>query len=232
MKVAVYGYRKVTSDLKDLGERCSKNRVAKLMKQEELKAQVGYRKHRGKYHGKPAVVAQNVLKRELNVTTPNTVWVTDITYIKTHERFLYLAVVLDLFSRQVIGWSMQSRMEADVVLKALLMAVWRRKPRQKVLIHSDQGSQFTGYEWQSFLKEHNLKASMSRRGNCHDNACAESFFQLLKRERVKRKVYVSREEARTDIFDYIEMFYNIKRKHGYSGNLSPAVFEKQYVMRE
>jgi putative transposase len=228
----VYGYRKVTSDLKDLGERCSKNRVARLMKQETLSAQVGYRRRKGHYHGKPAVVAQNVLQREFDVTEPNRVWVTDITYIKTHEGFLYLAVVLDLFSRQVVGWSMQPRMDADVVLKALLMAVWRRKPKQEVLVHSDQGSQFTGYEWQGFLKEHNLKASMSRRGNCHDNACAESFFQLLKRERVRRKVYVTREEAKSDIFDYIEMFYNIKRKHGYSGDLPPAVFEKQYFMRQ
>lgn len=228
----VYGYRKVTSDLKDLGERCSKNRVARLMKQETLSAQVGYRRRKGHYHGKPAVVAQNVLQREFNVTEPNRVWVTDITYIKTHEGFLYLAVVLDLFSRQVVGWSMQSRMDTDVVLKALLMAVWRRKPKQEVLIHSDQGSQFTGYEWQSFLKEHNLKASMSRRGNCHDNACAESFFQLLKRERIRRKVYVTREDAKSDIFDYIEMFYNIRRKHGYSGDLPPTVFEKQYLMRQ
>jgi len=119
-------------------------------------------------------------------------------------------------------------MHADLVLKALLSAVWRRKPEDKVIVHSDQGSQYSSYEWQDFLKAHNLEASMSRRGNCHDNAVAESFFQLLKRERIKRKTYPTREAARLDIFDYIEMFYNPVRKHGYNGNLSPVEFERRY----
>lgn len=111
---------------------------------------------------------------------------TDITYIRTHEGWLYLAVVVDLFSRKVIGWSMQPRMTKEIVLNALLMAVWRRNPQKQVLVYSDQGSQYTSHEWQSFLKSHGLKGSMSRRGNCHDNAVAESFFQLLKRERIKK----------------------------------------------
>ncbi|MGB0784377.1 MAG: IS3 family transposase, partial [Marinomonas sp.] len=169
---------------------------------------------------------QNILDRSFSPEAPNQSWVTDITYIKTHEGWLYLAVVLDLYSRAVVGWSMSSRMESDLVTQALLSAVWRRKPKSTVLIHSDQGCQFTGYEWQSFLEKHNLKPSMSRRGNCHDNAVAESFFQLLKRERVKRKVYVSREEARADIFDYIEMFYNATRKHGHAANMPPLAYEK------
>lgn len=122
---------------------------------------------------------------------------------------------------------MQSRQTSDVVLQALLMAVLRRKPKEKVLIHSDQGSQFTSMEWASFLKHRNLVHSMSRRGNCHDNAVAESFFNLLKRERIRRGVYGSRDEARQDVFDYIEMFYNPKRKHVRNGMLSPAEFEKQ-----
>jgi putative transposase len=126
---------------------------------------------------------------------------------------------------------MQPRMERDLVIKALLMAVWRRKPVEKVIIHSDQGSQFTSHEWQSFLKAHNLECSMSRRGNCHDNAVAESFFQLLKRERIKRKIYTNREEARSDVFDYIEMFYNSRRRHGYNDQQSPVEFERQYLMR-
>ncbi|QDG36251.1 IS3 family transposase [Alteromonas mediterranea] len=222
----VYGYRKVTSDLKDLGEACSKHRVAKLMKLEGIKAQVGYKKHKGHYSGKPSVVADNVLDRQFTVATPNRYWVTDITYIRTHEGWLYLAVVLDLYSRAVVGWSMSSRMESELVTQALLAAVWRRKPKKQVLIHSDQGSQFTGYEWSDFLTEHNLKASMSRRGNCHDNAVAESFFQLLKRERIKRKIYTTREHARADIFDYIEMFYNSRRKHGEANNMPPLAYEK------
>jgi putative transposase len=222
----VYGYRKVTSDLKDIGEACSKHRVAKLMKLEGIKAQVGYKKHKCHFSGKPAVVADNVLDRQFTVATPNRYWVTDITYIRTHEGWLYLAVVLDLYSRAVVGWSMSSRMESELVTQALLAAVWRRKPKKQVLIHSDQGSQFTGYEWSDFLTEHNLKASMSRRGNCHDNAVAESFFQLLKRERIKRKIYTTRERARADIFDYIEMFYNSRRKHGEANNMPPLAYEK------
>ena len=143
---------------------------------------------------------------------------------------MFLAVVLDLFSRQVIGWSMQSRMEADLVMKALLMAVWRRQPKAEVIVHSDQGSQYTGYDWQDFLKAHNLVPSMSRRGNCHDNAVAESFFQLLKRERIKRRIYRDRQTARADIFNYIEMFYNRQRKHGYNDLLSPVAYEERYFM--
>ena len=150
-----------------------------------------------------------------------------LTPLRTNEGFAYLAVVIDLYSRRVIGWSMQSRQTTDVVLQALLMAVWRRKPKEKVLVHSDQGSQFTSIDWAAFLKHHNLVHSMSRRGNCHDNAVAESFFNLLKRERIRRKVYRSRDEARQDVFDYTEMFYNPKRKHVRNGMLSPVEFEKQ-----
>ena len=143
---------------------------------------------------------------------------------------MYLAVVIELFSRRVVGWSMQSRMTTDLALQALLMAVWRRKPKSTVTIHSDQGSQFTSREWQMFLHQHNLDASMSRRGNCHDNAVAESFFQLLKRERIRRKTYATREDARADVFEYIEMFYNPKRKHTNNGMLSPVEFERQHKM--
>lgn len=157
-------------------------------------------------------------------------WVTDITYIRTQEGFAYLAVVIDLFSRRVIGWSLQSRLTTDVVLQALLMAVWRRKPKNSVLVHSDQGSQFTSMDWAAFLKQHNLEHSMSRRGNCHDNAVAESFFNLLKRERIRRRTYRTREEARKDVFDYIKMFYNPKRKHVRNGMLSPVEFERQQEM--
>lgn len=139
----------------------------------------------------------------------------------------YLAVVIDLFSRRVIGWSLQSRQTIDVVLQALLMAVWRRKPKNKALVHSDQGSQFTSMDWAAFLKHHNLEHSMSRRGNCHDNAVAESFFNLLKREWIRRRTYRTCEEARQDVFNYIEMFYNPKRKHVRNGMLSPVDFERQ-----
>jgi putative transposase len=223
----LYGYRKITMDLHDLGECCGKHRVYRLMRAEGLRSQTGYRRRRGSF-GKPAVVAPNRLEQRFDVQMPNQAWVTDITYIRTHEGWLYLAVVLDPFSRQVVGGSMKSRMETDLAIDALLMAVWRRQPKSAVIVHSDQGSQFNSHEWQSFLKVHNLMASQSRRGNCYDNAVAESFFQLLKRERIRRKIYANREEARRDIFDYIELFYNSKRRHGYVGGLTPVEFEKQY----
>ena len=197
------------------------------MKANGLKSQRGYRKPRANV-STPSIVARNTLDRQFNPTQPNQLWVTDITYIRTHEGWLYLAVVIDLFSRLVVGWSMKSRITTDLVLDALLMALWRRSPKNKVLIHSDQGSQYTSHEWQTFLKHHNLESSMSRRGNCHDNAVAESFFQLLKRERIKKKIYVTRTEARSDIFEYIEMFYNSKRRHGSNGQRSPLDYEKAH----
>lgn len=135
------------------------------------------------------MVAPNHLNRQFTPDGPNQSWVTDITYIRTHEGWLYLAVVLDLYSRQVVGWSMVSRIDTELVLNALLMALWRRQPKDTVLVHSEQGCQFTGHDWQGFLRDHNLRSSMSRLGNCYDNAVAESFFQLLKRERIRRQIY-------------------------------------------
>ena len=223
----VYGYRKIHDDLRELGETCGPNRVARLMRLTGLKAQIGYKKPRFK-SGPPAILAKNHLNQKFDVQEPNQVWVTDITYIRTYEGWLFLAVVLDLFSRQVIGWSMRPTMHVDLVLDALVMAIWRRKPKNEVLIHSDQGSQYTSSDWQNFLKSHNLVCSMSRRGNCHDNAVAESFFQLLKRERIRRKIYKTREDARRDIFNYIEMFYNPVRRHGYNNRLSPVEFERRH----
>ncbi|EGO7253149.1 IS3 family transposase [Salmonella enterica] len=226
----VYGYRKIHLDLRDTGQQCGVNRVWRLMKRAGIKAQVGYRSPRAR-KGEDSIVAPDRLQRQFNPDAPDERWVTDITYIRTHEGWLYLAVVVALFSRKVIGWSMQPRMTKEIVLNALLIALWRRNPQKAVLVHSDQGSQYTSYEWQSFLKSHGLEGSMSRRGNCHDNAVAESFFQLLKRERIKKKIYGTREEARSDIFDYIEMFYNSKRRHGSSDKMPPTEYENRYYRR-
>lgn len=225
----VYGYRKLHDDLIDMGETCCPNRVARLAQLAGIRAQIGYKRRPGVYSGKPSLAVDNTLDRKFAVEAPDRSWVTDITYIRTQEGFAYLAVVLDLFSRRIIGWSLQSRQATNVVLQALLAAVWRRKPKNRVLVHSDQGSQFTSMEWASFLKGHNLEPSMSRRGNCHDNAVAESFFNLLKRERIRKKVYQTRAEARQDVFDYIEMFYNPIRRHGSAGGLSPVEFERRYA---
>ena len=153
----VYGYRKVHHDLRESGESCSKSRIKRLMKHYKLKAQVGYKKRRYMNSGELGTVAPNILKRQFDVGQPNQSWVTDITYIRTYEGWLYLAVVLDLFSRQIIGWSMQSRMEVDLVMRALIMAMWKRKPDNEVVVHSDQGSQYTSSEWQDFLEANNLK---------------------------------------------------------------------------
>ena len=201
------------------------------MKVADIRSLRGYCRHPGFHGGRSAEVAPNTLNREFDVDAPNKTWVTDFTYIRTHEGWLYLTVVLDLFSRQVIGWSMKANARSELVLDALLMAIWRRKPKERVLVHSDQGVQYTCSDWRKFLKEHNLEVSMSRRGNCHDNAVAESFFAQLKTERIKRKVYKTRNEARADIFNYIEFFYNPVRRHGNNGGVSPAMFEQQYFMK-
>lgn len=224
----VYGYRKVHSTLRAWGESCGHNRVARLMKQSQLNAQIGYKKQRYRGAPLPKKTIPNHLNQAFDVQYPNQVWVSDITYIRTHEGWLYLAVVLDLFSRQIVGWSMQSRLQSDIVLDALLMAVWRRRPTKEVLIHSDQGAQYTSEDWQALLKAHGLKPSMSRRGHCYDNAVAESFFSVLKKERIKRRIYTDRTTAKNDIFDYIEVFYNRKRSHGYNAFLSPVEYEKQF----
>lgn len=226
----VYGYRKIHSDLREVGERCGINRVHRLMRAAGLRAQVGYRRPRARA-GVVSVLAPNRLQQQFEVARPNEAWVTDITHIRTHEGWLYLAVVIDLYSRRVVGWSMQSRIKKELVLNALLMAVWRRKPASTVTVHSDQGSQYTSHDWLAFLKDNNLQASMSRRGNCHDNAVAESFFQLLKRERIKRHIYSTRNDARADVVDYIEMFYNSKRRHGFNNQLSPVEYENRFTER-
>lgn len=188
----VYGYRKIHQDLRETGETCGKHRVGRLMRRERLRSQTGYRRRPGAYGSKPAVVSPNRLDRRFDVTAPSVAWVTDITYIRTHEGWLYLSVVIDLFSRQAVGWSMKPRMTTDLALDTLLSAVWRRKPQGVVIVLSDQGSQFSSADWQSFLVANHLERSMSRRGNCHDKAVAESFSQLLKQERIKRRIYSPR----------------------------------------
>ena len=221
----IYGSPRVHKDLREAGWHCGKNRVARLMHQAQLTSVRGYRKPRFR-SGRPAVAAPNRLQQQFTVDRSDSVWVTDITYIRTHEGWLYLAVVIDLYSRAVIGWSMQSTMKTEMVLDALLMAVLRRRPKQSVIIHSDQGSQFGSDDFSRWCNEHHLVPSMSRRGNCYDNAVAESFFSSLKKERVKRKIYGSRAEARADLFDYIEVFYNRKRRHSHLNQMSPMTFEQ------
>jgi len=224
----IYGAPRVYADLREVGERCGKNRVARIMRAHKIRAIRGYRQPRA-YHGRPALLAPNRLKQAFTVDRPNKVWVTDITYIRTWQGWLYLAVVVDLYARKVIGWSMKPSLSRELVIDALLMAVWRRRPIQEVIIHSDQGCQYGSDDWQRFCQQHGLVPSMSRRGNCYDNAVAESFFSSLKKERIRKRIYRSRAEAKADVFDYIEVFYNKRRRHSHLNDMSPDDFERASI---
>lgn len=221
----IYGSPRIHRDLREVGIGCGRKRVARLMQSAKLRSIRGYKRPRYR-GGKPAVMAPNLLQRQFTQERPDQAWVTDITYIRTREGWLYLAVVLDLYSRAVVGWAMQATMTTELALKALMMAVGRRQPKSPVIIHSDQGSQFGSDAFTRWCRAHQLEASMSRRGNCHDNAVAESFFSSLKKERIKRQIYATRAEAQSDVFDYIEGFYNRTRRHSHLGLLSPLVFEQ------
>lgn len=222
----VYGSPRVFGDLREAGETCGKHRVARLMREQKIKALRGYKAPRH-IVGRPSIVAPNRLERQFTVDAPDKAWVTDITYLRTWQGWLYLAVVIDLHSRKVVGWSMQPSLAREIVLNALLMALVRRSPTQSVIVHSDQGSQYGSDEWQRFCQAHRLVPSMSRRGNCWDNAVAESFFSSLKKERIRKRVYKTRDLARADVFDYIEVFYNRTRRHTHLGGVSPEAFENR-----
>jgi putative transposase len=219
----IYGAPRVFLDLREAGETCSKHRVARLMRRNGLRALHGYRTRRLAV-GKPSVLIPNLLQRQFTVSRPNKAWVTDITYIRTWQGWLYLAVVMDLFSRKVIGWATSATIHRELVLDAVLMAVRRRHPKG-TLIHSDQGTQYGSDAWKRFCKSNRLEPSMSRKGNCWDNAVAESFFGSLKKERIKKHIYKSRDLANQDILEYIETFYNRTRRHSHLGGVSPEDFE-------
>lgn len=204
----VLGRRRLCDDLMDEGERCSPNRVGRLMKSADLKGIPQKKKWQKKPSGIRPGAVDNHLARDFTATQANAKWVTDITFVRTAEHWLYLCVVIDLYSRLVVGWSMSATQDRQLVLQAVLMALWQREDHDHVILHSDRGCQFTSDEYQRFLKGHNLVCSMSAVGSCADNAAAEGFFGMLKRERVNRRRYYTRAEARSDIFDYIERFYN------------------------
>lgn len=204
----VMGAPRMHEELVGEGETASLNRVARLMAREGLKGIPQKRQWRQKASGERPADVQNHLERNFTATEPNTKWVTDITYIRTAERWLYLCVVIDLFGGKVVGWSMSTTQDRHLVLRAVLMACWQRPRRRPVILHSDRGTQFTSYEYQDFLKDHHITLSMSAVGHCGDNAAAEGFFGMLKRERVNRRRYRTVADARADVFDYIERFHN------------------------
>jgi len=226
------GYRNVHLDMAEAKIICGRDRTLRLMQAAGLRAVRGYKAPRGYYGGNINSAAPNILERQFDVETPNQWWVSDITYIHTHEGFLFLAVVMDLFARNIIGWSMAPRMTDDLVLDSLTMAYWRRKPATTVMLHTDQGSQYTSGNCQRLLRSLDIKPSMSRRGICHDNAVAESFFANLKKEKIRKRKYRTRSDARRAIFEYIEMYYNPKRRHTHNGRVAPTQYEQSYLMQQ
>jgi len=223
-----YGARRVWRDVLADGVSCGLHRVERLMRSQALRARPrrrGLPKDDGERLA--AMVAPNVLDRQFTATRPNQRWIADFTYIWTAEGWLYAAAVIDLFSRRVVGWSMKAEMTAQLVTDALVMAIWRRGKPDALLHHSDQGSQYTSQHFQELLADNGIVCSMSRSGNVWDNAAMESFFSSLKTERIRGKVYRTRDAARADVFDYIERFYNTVRRHSTIGYLSPVEFEKR-----
>lgn len=224
-----YGSPRITRDLWAAGERCGENRVARLMRAEGIRAKrvKRWRATTNSKHSWP--VANNVLNRDFQVSAPNQVWAGDITYLHTEEGWLYLAVVIDLYSRAVVGWSMLPHLGAQLATQALQMALGRRGVHEGLLYHSDRGVQYACAEYQRLLREAGISCSMSRRGNCWDNACVESFFSTLKLERVHHQHYLTREQAKQDVFQWIEMVYNRQRRHSTLGYRSPAEFEAMTI---
>jgi putative transposase len=222
-----YGSPRITDDLRESGIRCGRHRVARLMRLAGIRARTRrrYRITTDSKHKLP--VAPNLLARDFTSNAPDRIWVSDITYIWTGEGWSYLAAILDLYSRRIVGWSMGSRLDADLVVKALWQAVRRRRPNKGLVFHSDRGVQYASGRMREELKRHGFIQSMSRKGDCWDNAVMESFFHTLKTEHTYFERYQSRAEARIKLFDYIEIFYNRQRKHSTLGYKSPLRFEEK-----
>jgi putative transposase len=223
-----YGARRVWHDLLAAGIECGLHAIERLMRRGGLRARPRRRRLPIDQGDRPtAALSANVLDRSFAAPAPNRKWVADFTYVWTGEGWLYVAAVLDLFSRRVVGWSMSAAMTAELVTDALVMAIWRRGRPRELLHHSDRGSQYTSEAFQRLMAEHGVTCSLSRSGNVWDNAVMESFFSSLKVERVDRKLYRTRDQARADVFDYIERFYNPRRRHSTIGYLSPMEFEQR-----
>ncbi len=223
-----YGSPRIHAELREQGVQCSAKRVARLMRLAGLQVRRPRRTHTTTDSRHALPVAENVLDRAFDAPAPNRKWAADITYIGTREGWLYLAVVMDLFSRRIIGWSMQSTCARGLVMDALRMALHQRSCSERVLHHSDRGSQYASGDYQHLLAVAEMQCSMSRKGDCFDNAVVESFFGTLKTELVYHQQYTTRAEARSAIFEYVEVFYNRQRRHSALSYLSPAAYEARY----
>ena len=230
-KKKLYGSPRIHSDLKDEGINCGHNRVAKIMRKKGLKARIKkkFKATTDSNHDYP--IAPNILNRNFTTDKPDKAWVSDITYIWTYQGWLYLCVIIDLFARKVIGWSMSENIDSVLVKDAFNMAVINRTPGKGLIFHSDRGVQYASYDFRKLLKDNFVIQSMSRKGNCWDNACAESFFSTLKNEEVFYKIYRTRKEARSSIFEFIEIFYNRFRKHSFLDYMSPENYERKWFKK-
>ena len=227
-----YGAPRILADLREAGEVINRKRVARLMTELGIAGASGRKRIRTTDSNHDNPVTENVLDRDFTATAPNQRWVTDITGIETDEGILYLSAIEDLFSRKVVGWAMDSHMETSLIIRALDMAISNRRPDAGLLHHSDRGSQYTSGSYRQMLADHGMTASMSRRGNCYDNACAESFWGRLKVELIYRQHYRTRAEARAAVFEFIEVFYNRTRRHSSLRYLSPEAFEADYHRKQ
>lgn len=226
-----YGARRVWRDVLAEGFACGLHRIERLMRSQALRARPRRRRLPPDTGERiSGAIAPNILDRRFQATAPDQKWAADFTYIWTAEGWLYVAVVIDLYSRRVVGWSMRAAMTADLVTEALMMALYRRGKPNALMHHSDRGSQYTSEQFQRLMVEHDVACSMSRAGNCWDNAATESFFSSLKTERTARKTYRTRDQARADVFDYVERWYNPQRRHSTLGYLSPIAFEEQEAL--
>lgn len=227
-KKRVYGSPRLTMELNDMGLLCGKNRVARIMNNNDIRAKTKkkFKQTTDSQHKYP--IAPNLLAGEFKVSAQDKVYVTDITYIWTAEGWMYLAVVLDLFSRMVVGWAMNNRMTRELVIEALNKAITSRNPDKDLIVHSDKGSQYASHDYRALLANHGFRQSMSGKGNCYDNAVMESFFHTMKTEWVFFEKYQTRKQAKTSVFDYIETFYNRERRHSTLGYMSPWNYEKKY----
>jgi len=227
---ATYGSRRTSRQLREDGHDVGRYRTRNLMKKANVsvKRRKKFKKTTDSNHDLP--IAPNLLDRQFKVQRPNTVWCADITYLWTIQGWLYLAVIIDLHSRKIVGWAMSNRTKSSLVEQALSMAYWHRKPSEGLIHHSDCGSQYAGKEYQKLLNSYGMVCSMSRKGDCWDNAVVESFFHTIKTERIHGNLYRTRDEARNDVIDYIEMFYNSRRLHSFIGYKSPNDFEKEVIL--
>ena len=224
----LYGYRRIHAELRSQGLYCNRKRILRLMHQNNIasKTKKKFKKTTNSNHSN--YISPNLLEQNFRVNLPNKIWVADITYISTYEGWLYLSVVLDLYSRKVVGWSMSNRMTSQLVIDSFENAIIERKPEAGLFFHSDRGSQYSSTEFRKSLKKHGIIQSMSGKGNCYDNAVAESFFHTIKTELVYWKKYKTRKEAKSSIFKFIEGYYNRRRRHSYLNYLSPSNFELLY----